>query len=74
VCFEVRDNGIGFPRRAAKRIFERFYQADNSLSRQAGGCGLGLSIAKFIVSEHGGEISAQSRPGQGSVFTVRLPL
>jgi signal transduction histidine kinase len=73
VCFEVRDNGIGFPRSAAKKIFDRFYQVDNSLSRRAGGCGLGLSIVKFIISAHGGEISAQSRPGQGSVFTARLP-
>ena len=76
VCFEVRDNGIGFPRRAAKKIFDRFYQVDRSLSRHAGGCGLGLSIVKFIVTEHGGEVSAQSRPGQGkgSVFTLRLPI
>ena len=74
VCFEVRDNGIGFPRSAAGKIFDRFYQVDNTLSRQAGGCGLGLSIVKFIVSEHGGEVSAQSRPGHGSVFTIRLPL
>lgn len=74
VCFEVTDDGIGFPRSAAKKIFDRFYQADSSLSRQTGGCGLGLSIVKFIVTAHGGEISAQSRPGQGSVFTMRLPM
>ena len=74
VCFEVRDNGIGFPRSAAKKIFDRFYQVDRSLSGHAGGCGLGLSIVKFIISAHGGEVVAQSRPGQGSVFTVRLPL
>jgi len=74
VCFEVRDNGIGFPQHTAKKIFDRFYQVDRSLSRRAGGCGLGLSIVKFIVTAHGGEVDAQSRPGQGSIFTVRIPV
>jgi two-component system sensor histidine kinase SenX3 len=73
VCFKVRDNGVGFPRSAAKKIFDRFYQVDRSLSGHVGGCGLGLSIVKFIVSAHGGEVSAQSRPGHGSTFTFRLP-
>ncbi len=72
VCFRVRDNGLGMSRRALKRIFVRFYQVDRSLTRRAEGCGLGLSIAKFIVEAHKGTISVDSRPGQGSVFTVRL--
>ena len=71
---EVEDNGIGFSRSTAKKIFDRFYQADRSLSRSAGGCGLGLSIVRFIVTAHGGEITARSRPGSGSTFTVLLPV
>jgi signal transduction histidine kinase len=74
VCFAVSDNGAGIPRRAAKRIFRRFYQIDRSLARRAEGCGLGLSIAKFIVDAHGGAIGVESKPGQGSTFTVRLPI
>jgi signal transduction histidine kinase len=73
VCFNVRDNGKGISRRAARKIFRRFYQVDRSLSRHTGGCGLGLSIAKFIVDAHKGTISVSSRLGEGSVFTVRLP-
>ena len=74
VCFVVSDNGVGIPRRAVKRIFKRFYQTDRSLARRAEGCGLGLSIAKFIVDAHGGHIAVESRPGQGSAFTVKLPV
>jgi len=73
VCFELQDNGIGFPRSAAKRIFDRFYQVDQTLSRRTGGCGLGLSIVQFIVTAHNGSIAAQSQPGKGSTFTVQLP-
>jgi len=60
-------------RRAVRKAFDRFYQADSSLSRRAGGCGLGLSIVKFIVEAHGGSIDVRSEPGKGSTFTVRLP-
>jgi len=73
VCIEVADNGIGLSHRAAKKVFDRFYQVDQSLSRKAGGCGLGLSIAKFIVTAHRGSIAVQSESGKGSTFTVRLP-
>jgi len=73
VCFSVSDNGLGIPRRALKKIFRRFYQVDRSLSRRTEGCGLGLSIAKFIVDAHEGKITVDSRPGQGSTFTVVLP-
>lgn len=73
VCFCVSDNGTGLSRRAAKKIFSRFYQVDRSLTRPAEGCGLGLSIVKFIVDAHKGTISVDSRPGKGSVFTVKLP-
>ena len=73
VYFEVRDNGIGLSSRAAKKVFDRFYQADQTLSRDAGGCGLGLSIVKFIVAAHGGSVAVSSQPGDGSTFTVTLP-
>jgi signal transduction histidine kinase len=73
VRFSVRDNGVGIPRRALRKIFRRFYQVDRSLSRRAEGCGLGLSIAKFIVDAHQGRITVESKLGQGSAFTVVLP-
>ncbi len=74
VCFRVSDNGIGMSRRAVRKIFTRFYQVDRSLTRRVEGCGLGLSIAKFIVDAHKGSISADSKTGQGSSFTIRLPV
>ncbi len=73
VWLEVQDNGIGFPRSAARKIFNRFYQVDRTLSRRAGGCGLGLSIVRFILAAHNGSITAKSQPGKGSTFTVQLP-
>jgi signal transduction histidine kinase len=69
----VSDNGVGISRRSIKRIFNRFYQADRSLARKAEGCGLGLSIAKFIVDAHKGSITVSSKSGEGSTFTVKLP-
>jgi len=74
VRFAVSDNGIGLARRHLRKIFDRFYQVDSSLARKAEGCGLGLSIVKFIVDAHNGTISVESKPGQGSTFTVRLPV
>ncbi|MBN2180743.1 MAG: GHKL domain-containing protein, partial [Sedimentisphaerales bacterium] len=62
VCFAVSDNGIGMSNRSIKKIFNRFYQIDRSLSRRAEGCGLGLSIAKFIIDAHKGSISVDSKP------------
>lgn len=74
VRIEVEDNGVGLSRRSMRRIFDRFYQVDQSLSRKAGGCGLGLSIVKFIVDAHGGQIDVNSRAGTGSTFVIRLPI
>jgi heavy metal sensor kinase len=71
---EVRDTGIGIPPEALPRIFERFYRVDPARSRETGGAGLGLCIAKTIAEAHGGSIGAESTPGSGSTFTVRLPL
>ncbi|MHC4289509.1 MAG: sensor histidine kinase [Planctomycetota bacterium] len=73
VCFAVTDNGIGLGARAQKKIFNRFYQVDSRLSRRAEGCGLGLSIVKFIVDAHKGSIEVESQLGRGSTFTVKLP-
>ncbi len=72
VCFAVKDNGIGMSKRQSKKIFERFYQADNSLARKTAGTGLGLSIVKFIVDAHKGKIEVKSQPGKGSDFVISL--
>ncbi|MGA2325796.1 MAG: HAMP domain-containing sensor histidine kinase [Bryobacteraceae bacterium] len=74
LCFEVEDHGIGLSPRESKKIFRKFYQADQRLSRTTGGCGLGLSIVEFIVKAHGGSISVKSKPGSGSTFKVEIPV
>ncbi len=73
LCFAVQDDGVGLSARQKARVFERFYQADQQLSRTAGGCDLGLSIVQGIVTAHGGTIDVQSQPGKGSTFVVSLP-
>ena len=73
VIFAVQDNGIGLSPRDTKRIFKRFYQVDQRLARSAGGCGLGLSIVKFIVTAHGGAVKVESELGRGSRFMLVLP-
>ncbi|HEX7060747.1 MAG TPA: MASE1 domain-containing protein [Woeseiaceae bacterium] len=71
----VRDTGQGIPAEFMPAVFERFRQADGSITRRHGGLGLGLSIAKQIVEMHGGSIAAHSDgPGRGAMFTVTLPL
>jgi signal transduction histidine kinase len=72
VTFSIRDDGYGIPEEARKHIFDKFYQGD--ASRAASGNGLGLSIAKRVVSLHGGEIDCFSEEGAGTEFTVTLPL
>ncbi len=69
---EVEDNGVGIPKDAQARVFERFYRVDSSRSKESGGYGLGLAIAAAIVRQHGGTIAARPRAGSGSVFSVRL--
>jgi len=73
VMIVVRDEGIGIPAEHLERIFDRFYQVDSEVARQAGGSGLGLSICRGIVEAHGGRIWADSTPGQGSIFFFTLP-
>jgi two-component system sensor histidine kinase SenX3 len=70
----VRDQGVGIPSGDLERIFERFYRVDRARSRETGGTGLGLSIVKHIASIHGGDVRVWSVEGQGSTFTIRLPL
>ncbi len=70
---EVRDEGMGIAEKDLIHIFERFYRADKTRSRQQAGIGLGLSIAKEIVELHGGSIEVKSKIGKGSIFIVKLP-
>ncbi|NEG95246.1 two-component sensor histidine kinase [Bifidobacterium sp. SMB2] len=74
VRIRVIDQGIGIPVEAQSRIFERFYRVDPARSRETGGTGLGLAITKHIVQEAGGTIDVWSRPGEGSTFTITLPV
>lgn len=70
---EVSDTGIGVSDEGLKRIFERFYREDAARSRETGGSGLGLSIANYIVTAHGGTIKATHNLPKGTIFTIRLP-
>jgi signal transduction histidine kinase len=69
----VRDSGIGIPPEKQEHIFEPFFQVDSSSTREYGGTGLGLTLAKQYVEAHGGRIWVESEVGLGSVFTVSLP-
>jgi two-component system sensor histidine kinase SenX3 len=70
----VTDQGIGIPESEQARIFERFYRVDPARSRITGGTGLGLAIVKHVCVNHGGECTVWSVEGEGSTFTLRLPL
>ena len=71
---KVEDNGLGIPEDSVDHIFERFYRADKSHSREIGGTGLGLAITKSAIAMHNGEVKVRSKLGEGSTFDVRIPL
>nr|WP_314142972.1 HAMP domain-containing sensor histidine kinase [uncultured Rhodococcus sp.] len=73
VLLEVQDTGPGLREEEAAHVFERFYRADSSRTRESGGSGLGLSIVAALVAAHRGTVSVQSVPGQGATFRVELP-
>jgi len=74
VMISVSDTGIGIPVDEHKKIFNRFYQVDGSISRRFGGTGMGLAIVKAIIEAHGSEIEVESEEGKGTKFTFTLPL
>ncbi|HEY9855708.1 MAG TPA: ATP-binding protein [Stenomitos sp.] len=73
VLLQVVDTGPGIPPEAQRHLFERFYRVDSARHRDEGGTGLGLAITQAIAQAHGGTLEVQSEPGQGAVFTLRLP-
>lgn len=73
VCISFKDHGIGIPKEHLPRLFERFYRVDKARSRKLGGTGLGLAIVKHIIQTHGGYVTVESNPGEGSNFVIHLP-
>src|SRR5699024_908896 len=71
---KVADSGIGIPKELTERVFERFYRVDKARSRETGGTGLGLAITKSVILLHHGAIRVESTEGEGTTFTVRIPL
>ena len=74
LIIDVQDQGTGIPEEALSRVFDRFFQVDSTATRTQGGSGLGLYISKHIAEAHGGRMWAQSKVGQGSTFSLALPL
>jgi two-component system sensor histidine kinase SenX3 len=74
IDLSVADHGIGIPRRDLERVFERFYRVDRARSRETGGTGLGLAIVRHVASNHAGDVRVESLEGEGSTFTLRLPV
>lgn len=74
VVITVQDSGVGIAEEEQSKIFERFYRVDKARSRVRGGAGLGLAIAKWIVTQHRGSIGVESRSGDGATFRVELPM
>ncbi|MFW6158911.1 MAG: GAF domain-containing protein [Planctomycetota bacterium] len=74
VVIAVTDTGPGLPQGDLERVFDKFYQADHSMTRKTGGTGLGLPICKEIAEKHGGTIRAESAPGAGATFVLELPV
>ncbi|HXK38144.1 MAG TPA: ATP-binding protein [Candidatus Paceibacterota bacterium] len=74
LVFSVQDHGIGIPKSAYSRMYEKFYRAENALTKVPAGTGLGLSLTKSLVEEMGGKLSFESVEGEGTVFTFTIPL
>ena len=74
LTIEVRDRGVGIPSRDLDRIFERFYRVDRARSRSTGGTGLGLAIVRNVAHAHDGDVTVESREGEGSTFRLRVPM
>ena len=74
VEISIADTGPGIPPESVPRVFDRFYRVDKARSRRLGGAGLGLSLVKDVVEAYGGHVEVQSEVGQGSRFTLRLPV
>jgi PAS domain S-box-containing protein len=73
VSCAFRDTGIGVPKEALPRLFEKFYRADNAVTIESEGTGLGLSLVRLVIEHFGGRVWCESEPGEGSLFTVELP-
>ena len=73
VAITVADRGAGIPAKDVDRVFERFYRVDRARSRGTGGTGLGLSIVRHVATNHAGAVTVESREGEGSTFTLRIP-
>ncbi len=74
VRIAITDQGVGIPAKDLERIFERFYRVDPGRARETGGTGLGLSIVRHVAQNHGGTVVVESREGEGSTFTLELPV
>jgi two-component system sensor histidine kinase SenX3 len=74
VHVNIKDEGVGIPSKDLERIFERFYRVDPGRARETGGTGLGLSIVRHVAQNHGGNVLVDSREGEGSNFTLELPM
>ena len=73
IAVRITDRGLGLTPEQASHVFEKFYRVDSSITRSIDGTGLGLALCRGVVEAHGGDISVTSKPGEGSVFTFRLP-
>jgi signal transduction histidine kinase len=74
VAISVADDGIGIPREEHERIFEKFYRVGRSETQGRRGSGVGLALVRHVAEAHGGRVTVESRPGEGSRFTIWLPL
>ena len=71
---DVQDTGVGLSAADADKVFQRFFRADPARSTSTPGAGLGLSLVQWIVGQHDGTVKVRSRPGEGTTFTVTLPI